>query len=67
MTMMTTIHLNQVIQLSNAVLYVQLEYAALDAVVLVHIFRHLPCQGHNKDKSEWKSCIVCDYIPFFSA
>ncbi|CAJ1976089.1 unnamed protein product [Sphenostylis stenocarpa] len=34
----------------------QLEYAALDAVVLVHIFRHLPGQGH--DKSEWKSCIV---------
>jgi len=63
MTMMTTIHLNQVIQLSNAVLYVQLEYAALDAVVLVHIFHHLPGQGH--DKSEWKSCIVCDYIPFF--
>ncbi|KAJ1385608.1 Ribonuclease H-like superfamily [Sesbania bispinosa] len=34
----------------------QLEYAALDAVVLVHIFRRLPGQGH--DKSEWKSCIV---------
>ncbi|KAH1192192.1 hypothetical protein AAZX31_20G224800 [Glycine max] len=34
----------------------QLEYAALDAVVLVHIFHHLPGQGH--DKSEWKSCIV---------
>ncbi|TKY52290.1 Exonuclease mut-7 [Spatholobus suberectus] len=34
----------------------QLEYAALDAVVLVHIFHHLPVQGH--DKSEWKSCIV---------
>ncbi|KAH1229581.1 Werner Syndrome-like exonuclease [Glycine max] len=36
----------------------ELEYAALDAVVLVHIFRHLPGQGHNKDKSEWKSCIM---------
>ncbi|KAG4908652.1 hypothetical protein JHK86_057136 [Glycine max] len=34
----------------------ELEYAALDAVVLVHIFHHLPGQGH--DKSEWKSCIV---------
>lgn len=34
----------------------QLEYAALDAVVLVHIFHHLPGLGH--DKSEWKSCIV---------
>ncbi|RDX91573.1 Exonuclease mut-7-like protein [Mucuna pruriens] len=34
----------------------QLEYAALDAVVLVHIFHHLP--GHGHDKSEWKSCIV---------
>ncbi|KAK7344264.1 hypothetical protein VNO77_13690 [Canavalia gladiata] len=34
----------------------QLEYAALDAVVLVHIFHHLPGQGH--DKSEWKSCIM---------
>ncbi|KAL2325579.1 hypothetical protein Fmac_024637 [Flemingia macrophylla] len=34
----------------------QLEYAALDAVVLVHIFHHLPGQGH--DKSAWKSCIV---------
>ncbi|XP_061369829.1 uncharacterized protein LOC133312614 [Gastrolobium bilobum] len=34
----------------------QLEYAALDAVVLVHIFHHLPVQGH--DKFEWKSCIV---------
>ncbi|KAK7277991.1 hypothetical protein RJT34_23012 [Clitoria ternatea] len=34
----------------------QLEYAALDAVVLVHIFHHLPGQG--PDKSEWKSCIV---------
>ncbi|XP_004495673.1 uncharacterized protein [Cicer arietinum] len=30
----------------------QLEYAALDAVVLVHIFRQLPDQG-----DEWKSCI----------
>ncbi|XP_027366129.1 exonuclease mut-7 homolog isoform X2 [Abrus precatorius] len=34
----------------------QLEYAALDAVILVHIFHHLP--GHGHDKSEWKSCIV---------
>ncbi|XP_052731277.1 uncharacterized protein LOC108324334 isoform X3 [Vigna angularis] len=34
----------------------QLEYAALDAVVLVHIFRHLP--GHGHDKPEWKSFIV---------
>ncbi|XP_058770427.1 uncharacterized protein LOC131644054 [Vicia villosa] len=30
----------------------QLEYAALDAVVLVHIFRQLPDQG-----DEWKSCM----------
>ncbi|KAK7356137.1 hypothetical protein VNO80_15403 [Phaseolus coccineus] len=34
----------------------QLEYAALDAVVLVHIFRRLP--GHGHDKPEWKSRIV---------
>ncbi|XP_057423230.1 uncharacterized protein LOC130717128 [Lotus japonicus] len=34
----------------------QLEYAALDAVVLIHIFRHLPDQGH--DKFGWKSCIM---------
>lgn len=43
---------------------VQLEYAALDAVVLIHIFRHvgnhspptnLP-EGH--DKIEWKSYLV---------
>jgi len=37
----------------NTFLYVQLEYAALDAVVLVHIFCQLPDQG-----DEWKSCIV---------
>ncbi|XP_020209370.1 uncharacterized protein LOC109794324 [Cajanus cajan] len=34
----------------------QLEYAALDAVVLVHIFHRLPGQG--LDKSEWKSFLV---------
>ncbi|MED6167179.1 hypothetical protein PIB30_000430 [Stylosanthes scabra] len=34
----------------------QLEYAALDAVVLVHIFHHLPGQGN--DNFEWKSHIV---------
>lgn len=35
----------------------QLEYAALDAVVLIHIFRQLVAgQGH--DRLEWKSCIV---------
>ncbi|KAK4282732.1 hypothetical protein QN277_014076 [Acacia crassicarpa] len=37
----------------------QLEYAALDAVVLVHIFCHLRCQSQPLgDKFEWKSCIV---------
>lgn len=46
----------------NAILHVQLEYAALDAVVLVHIFRHLP--GHGHDKPEWKSFIVCYYTSF---
>ncbi|XP_019428957.1 PREDICTED: uncharacterized protein LOC109336675 isoform X1 [Lupinus angustifolius] len=34
----------------------QLEYAALDAVVLVHIFHHLP--SHEHGKFEWKSYIV---------
>ncbi|KAL1341448.1 hypothetical protein AAHE18_09G087500 [Arachis hypogaea] len=34
----------------------QLEYAALDAVVLVHIFHHLSGQGNGK--FEWKSHIV---------
>lgn len=50
----------------NAVLHVQLEYAALDAVVLVHIFRRLP--GHGHDKPEWKSRIVCyhtSFLPIF--
>ena len=54
--------LNQIIQSSNVVLYVQLEYAALDAVVLVHIFHHLPGQGHGK--FEWKSYIVSEQYPF---
>jgi hypothetical protein len=43
---------------------VQLEYAALDAAVLVHIFHHI--RGHSQpatapeghDKIEWKSYIV---------
>lgn len=42
----------------------QLEYAALDAVVLIHIFRQLPGQG--QDKAEWKSFIVSDRYPFSS-
>lgn len=57
--------LNQTLQQSNRVLCVQLEYAALDAVVLIHIFRHLPDQGH--DKFGWKSCIVSDKQYPFSA
>nr|XP_011466152.1 PREDICTED: uncharacterized protein LOC101292807 isoform X2 [Fragaria vesca subsp. vesca] len=41
----------------------QLEYAALDAVVLVHIFGHVrthsqPADGEGHGKLEWKSCIV---------
>lgn len=41
----------------------QLEYAALDAAVLVHIFGHVrghsqPADGEGQGKLEWKSCIV---------
>ena len=42
----------------------QLEYAALDAVVLIHIFRHVgshsqPATGNEgHEKIEWKSYIV---------
>ena len=44
--------------------YLQLEYAALDAVVLVHLFHHIgshsqPLDVHDKTaKMEWKSHIV---------
>lgn len=47
-------------------MYMQLEYAALDAAVLIHIFRHV--RGHTQPaaagvsdghtKIEWKSYIV---------
>lgn len=57
----------------------QLEYAALDAVVLIHIFSHV--RGHSqpagKTKIEWKSHIVsclkfaltsiCKCLHYFSA
>ncbi|XP_008245816.1 PREDICTED: uncharacterized protein LOC103343964 [Prunus mume] len=41
----------------------QLEYAALDAAVLIHIFRHVrghsqTAEGEGHGKLEWKSCIV---------
>lgn len=42
----------------------QLEYAALDAAVLVHIFYHIrshsqpATDGEGHDKIEWKSHIV---------
>ncbi|XP_048424288.1 uncharacterized protein LOC103962292 isoform X1 [Pyrus x bretschneideri] len=38
----------------------QLEYAALDAAVLIHIFRHVHnhSQAAEGGKLEWKSCIV---------
>ncbi|BBH06499.1 Polynucleotidyl transferase, ribonuclease H-like superfamily protein [Prunus dulcis] len=41
----------------------QLEYAALDAAVLIHIFRHVhghsqTAEGEGHRKLEWKSCIV---------
>ncbi|KAM1749467.1 hypothetical protein ACFX12_010335 [Malus domestica] len=38
----------------------QLEYAALDAAVLIHIFRHVRNHSQTAEggKLEWKSCIV---------
>ncbi|CAB4285421.1 unnamed protein product [Prunus armeniaca] len=41
----------------------QLEYAALDAAVLIHIFRHVrghsqTAEGEGHGQLEWKSCIV---------
>ncbi|MQM09323.1 hypothetical protein Taro_042189, partial [Colocasia esculenta] len=42
----------------------QIEYAALDAAVLIHIFRHVHSQPHSADvkekrsKTDWKSHIV---------
>ncbi|XAR52678.1 DNA helicase [Bertholletia excelsa] len=39
----------------------QLEYAALDAAVLIHIFRHVRSHSQpdgRNSKIEWKSCIV---------
>ncbi|GLT47671.1 hypothetical protein SLA2020_213470 [Shorea laevis] len=36
----------------------QLEYAALDAVVLIHIFRRVNSHSDGHDKVEWKSHIV---------
>lgn len=49
---------------TKAIPCVQLEYAALDAAVLVHIFHHI--RGHSQpatapeghEKIEWKSYIV---------
>lgn len=44
---------------------IQLEYAALDAIVLIHIFRHV--RNHSKtadadgrERIEWKSYIVSE-------
>lgn len=59
MSLITVYHrLYYVTLWSKAVLVVQLEYAALDAAVLIHIFNHLSGQGH--DKLDWKSYIVSD-------
>lgn len=49
----------------------QLEYAALDAAVLVHIFGHVrghsqPADGEGQGKLEWKSCIVSEDTESFS-
>jgi len=40
---------------------VQLEYAALDAAVLIHIFRHVrdhPPHDSSSETTQWKSHIV---------
>lgn len=51
---------NCVVQINLRHILVQLEYAAIDAAVLVHIFRHV--RNHSQtaegEKPEWKSCIV---------
>lgn len=48
--------------LNSIVLNVQLEYAALDAAVLIRIFSHV--SGEGGDKFEWQSYIVSDFCPY---